>query len=108
MRQLSKARSVISSENSALTAFEKGSVVFSNLRSFPSTSRIEEIIGEPEKLIGQELIETEKTEVGGVKFSVYSYYAKSIGYAASVAAVLFYVIYQGFSVGANLWLSRYG
>ena len=107
MRQLSKARSVIISENSALTAFEKGSVAFSNLRSFPSTSRIEETIGEPENLIGQELIETEKTEVGEVKFSVYSYYAKSMGYVAAVTAVLFYAIYQGFSVGANLWLSRY-
>ena len=42
-----------------------------------------------------------------MKWSVYGYYAKSVGYAASVAATFFYVSFQGFSVGANLWLSRF-
>ena len=107
-RQLSKARSDKStfSEISALTAMDKDSTYLGPLKAKTSALQASNKILE-EKKVGQELIEIEKTEVGGVKWSVYSYYAKSIGYSATAAAIFFYVIYQGFSVGSNLWLSRY-
>jgi len=56
---------------------------------------------------GQTLIDAEKTEEGGVKSAVYLYYARSIGMAATIVATLCYVAFQGFSVGANIWLSAW-
>ncbi|TRY61972.1 hypothetical protein TCAL_10708 [Tigriopus californicus] len=57
--------------------------------------------------VGQNLIEKEKAEIGGVKWSVYRYYATSIGKNWSIVTILFYIIYQGFQLGANVWLSEW-
>ena len=57
--------------------------------------------------VGQQLIDAEKSEIGGVKSDVYIYYARSIGFVASAIAALFYAAFQGFSVGANIWLSAW-
>ena len=40
------------------------------------------------------MIETEKLEIGGVKWEVYAYYAKSIGWLFSGGTFLLYFIYQ--------------
>ncbi|XP_058124357.1 multidrug resistance-associated protein 1 isoform X3 [Anopheles coustani] len=53
------------------------------------------------------LIETEKSETGSVKWDVYKHYLKSIGLTLSVATVILNMIFQGFSIGSNLWLSRW-
>ncbi|XP_061509608.1 multidrug resistance-associated protein 1 isoform X6 [Anopheles gambiae] len=53
------------------------------------------------------LIETEKSETGSVKWEVYKHYLKSIGLTLSVATVILNMIFQGFSIGSNLWLSRW-
>uniref|UniRef100_A0AAG5CVY7 ABC-type glutathione-S-conjugate transporter n=1 Tax=Anopheles atroparvus TaxID=41427 RepID=A0AAG5CVY7_ANOAO len=53
------------------------------------------------------LIETEKSETGSVKWEVYKHYLKSIGLTLSVATVLLNMVFQGFSIGSNLWLSRW-
>ena len=57
--------------------------------------------------VGQTLIDAEKSEEGGVKSSVYWYYASSVGFIASFVATVFYIGFQGFSVGANIWLSAW-
>ena len=57
--------------------------------------------------VGQTLIDTEKSEIGGVKGAVYLYYARSVGFMASSVAGFFYICFQGFSVGANIWLSAW-
>ena len=56
---------------------------------------------------GEKLIEDEKAGVGGVNFQVYKDYAKSVGYLTTSITMLFYVGYQGFSVGGNTWLSAW-
>lgn len=56
---------------------------------------------------GQKLIEQEKSEVGSVKWAVYKHYLKSIGVSLSVLTILLNIIYQGFSVGSNVWLSKW-
>ena len=56
---------------------------------------------------GQKLIEEEKAEIGGVAWSVYLDYARSIGLAFSVFSILMYATYQGFGIGSNLWLSNW-
>uniref|UniRef100_A0A4Y0ASL4 ABC-type glutathione-S-conjugate transporter n=1 Tax=Anopheles funestus TaxID=62324 RepID=A0A4Y0ASL4_ANOFN len=53
------------------------------------------------------LIEQEKSETGSVKWEVYKHYLKSIGLTLSVATVILNMIFQGFSIGSNLWLSRW-
>ena len=40
------------------------------------------------------MIETEKLEIGGVKWEVYAYYAKSIGWLFSSGTFLLYFVYQ--------------
>ena len=57
--------------------------------------------------VRQTLIDAEKSETGGVKADVYLYYARSVGFLASVVAGLFYIGFQGFSVGVNTWLAAW-
>lgn len=59
------------------------------------------------KAAGANLIEVEKMEIGGVKWAVYTYYARSIGLLFSAGTFLLYLIYQGFSLGSNIWLSEW-
>lgn len=56
---------------------------------------------------GKKLIEQEKSEVGSVKWAVYKHYLKSIGVSLTVLTILLNIIYQGFSVGSNAWLSKW-
>ena len=50
----------------------------------------------------QVLIEKEEMEVGGVKWGVYSYYARSIGILATLAIIVFYLGFQGFQVWSSV------
>ena len=52
-----------------------------------------------ENVTGQNLIEVEKMEIGGVKWEVYIHYARSIGWFFSIGTFGLYLIYQGFSIG---------
>ena len=70
-----------------------------------SPRQLEMVVNEEKSVVGANLIETEKLEVGGVKWEVYAYYAKSIGWFYSIGTLLLYLVYQGFSVGSNIWLS---
>jgi ATP-binding cassette subfamily C (CFTR/MRP) protein 1 len=53
------------------------------------------------------IIETERAEIGGVKWSVYIYYIKSVGYAATAVSVSFFALFQILAVSSNIWLSRW-
>ncbi|XP_063822466.1 multidrug resistance-associated protein 1 isoform X1 [Ostrinia nubilalis] len=53
------------------------------------------------------LIETEKTETGSVKWSVYKHYLTSVGVVASIVTVLMNLILQVFQVGSNYWLAEW-
>lgn len=55
----------------------------------------------------QKLIETEKSETGSVKWDVYKHYLKSIGWTLSVATVILNMVFQSFSIGSNVWLSKW-
>lgn len=55
--------------------------------------------------VGRDLIEDEFAEENGVKAEIYVYYARSIGMPLAITSVLFYALFQTFTVGANLWLS---
>lgn len=53
------------------------------------------------------LIETEKAETGSVKWDVYKHYLKSIGWGLAVATVILNMVFQSFSIGSNVWLSKW-
>jgi ATP-binding cassette subfamily C (CFTR/MRP) protein 1 len=42
-----------------------------------------------------------------VKWQVYSHYLKSIGLFLSCATIFFNMVFQGFSIGSNVWLSEW-
>ncbi|XP_074036465.1 multidrug-Resistance like Protein 1 isoform X3 [Leptinotarsa decemlineata] len=54
--------------------------------------------------LGKKLIEVEKAETGSVSWAVYKHYLMSIGIFFMVATLFLNLIYQGFSVGSNVWL----
>lgn len=49
----------------------------------------------------------ESAEEGSVKWSVYKHYLKSFGIAFSIMTVVLIIIFQGFSVGSNMWISKW-
>ncbi|XP_030238826.1 multidrug resistance-associated protein 1 isoform X11 [Drosophila navojoa] len=53
------------------------------------------------------LIETEKSQTGGVDFSVYKHYIKSVGIFLSVATLVLNFVFQAFQIGSNLWLTQW-
>ncbi|XP_042906948.1 multidrug resistance-associated protein 1 isoform X2 [Parasteatoda tepidariorum] len=57
---------------------------------------------------GAKLIQVEAAETGEVKLSVYIEYIKSIGYIWIVLILVGFILWQVFSVGANIWLSEWG
>ncbi|GFR84872.1 multidrug resistance-associated protein 1 [Elysia marginata] len=78
-----------------------------------------EVIGneEKEKLLnggqsgGKEekdkLIQAETSETGRVKMAVFMAYIKAVGPVLSVIILIFYVLYNGTSIYANIWLSEW-
>lgn len=56
-------------------------------------------------VVGKKLIAAEKAEVGGVKWDVYNHYIKSIGVLLTFVAITMNVLYEGFSIASNFWLS---
>lgn len=53
----------------------------------------------------QKLIEVEKAETGSVKWDVYKHYLKSIGVFLTCSTLLLNLVFQGFSIGSNIWLT---
>jgi ATP-binding cassette subfamily C (CFTR/MRP) protein 1 len=102
-RQLSKVRSERSSVVSGLTAVDRCAAVAPKKPAGMVQSNAPPV----STVKGEMIIETERAEEGGVKWSVYSYYAKSVGLSATAFSSTFYLICQGFSVGSNIWLSAW-
>ncbi|XP_076766694.1 multidrug-Resistance like Protein 1 isoform X1 [Xylocopa sonorina] len=72
--------------------------------SYKNINNIKEMKLTPPK-VGEKLIEVEKTEIGSVKWQVYSHYFKSIGWFLSISTIIMNAMFQGFSIGSNTWLS---
>ncbi|KAH8267412.1 hypothetical protein KR018_000796 [Drosophila ironensis] len=53
------------------------------------------------------LIETEKSQTGGVEFAVYKHYIKSVGIFLSVSTLVLNFVFQAFQIGSNLWLTKW-
>ncbi|XP_056010332.1 multidrug resistance-associated protein 1-like isoform X2 [Ostrea edulis] len=60
---------------------------------------------EPKVKDKDKLIQEEKAEKGTVKWKVFMMYFRAIGLAASLVILAVFIIFQGASVGANIWLS---
>ncbi|GAB0099313.1 multidrug resistance-associated protein 1 [Sergentomyia squamirostris] len=55
----------------------------------------------------EKLIEQEKSETGSVKWEVYKHYLRSIGMLLSITTIFLNMVFQGFSIGSNIWLARW-
>ncbi|XP_014278696.1 multidrug resistance-associated protein 1 isoform X2 [Halyomorpha halys] len=55
----------------------------------------------------ERLVKEEKSEVGKVKWKVYSDYLQAIGLIMFSATIIFTILRQSFSVGSNIWLSEW-
>lgn len=76
-------------------------------RSVKKRHSEEDLKAVKEEPTGQKLIEQEKSEVGSVKWTVYKHYLKSIGLGLTFLTILLNIVYQGFSVGSNAWLTKW-
>ncbi|KAG8311147.1 Canalicular multispecific organic anion transporter 1 [Homalodisca vitripennis] len=56
---------------------------------------------------GDKLIEAEKAETGSVKKHVYMHYLKSVGAVLTLVTIGLNILFQMFSIGSNIWLSRW-
>ena len=54
---------------------------------------------------GAQLIVEETAETGGVKWRIYLYFFRAMGWGFLAGTVFFYSVYQAFQVAANIWLS---
>ncbi|KAK7601472.1 hypothetical protein V9T40_008913 [Parthenolecanium corni] len=80
---------------------------FSRQRSTSETEDSRKMKKPPGTIIGQKLIETERAETGTVKWQVFAYYLSSIGAFLSISTIVMNLMFQGFSVGSNMWLSKW-
>ncbi|CAH1122634.1 unnamed protein product [Ceutorhynchus assimilis] len=55
-------------------------------------------------IVGEKLIEVEKSETGSVSWQVYKHYLMSIGILIVVMTVILNMAFQAFSIGSNVWL----
>lgn len=112
-RAISRSRSDSHSETASLNGYVSAESTISTedgVRKRTSVNKRgsdEELkVAKPEE-VGQKLIEQEKSEVGSVKWDVYKHYLRSIGVGLTILTVILNIIYQGFSIGSNMWLSKW-
>ncbi|XP_050432447.1 multidrug resistance-associated protein 1 isoform X1 [Adelges cooleyi] len=53
------------------------------------------------------LIDVEKAETGSVKWEVYAHYLRSIGPLLCISTIVLSIVFQGFSISSNIWLSKW-
>lgn len=89
----------ISSRSSQLTEFQSnGSILGSGQESLKEKL---------EPIKGQNLIEKEKAEVGNVKWEIYKYYLKNVGFQMILIIFGIQVLTQGFEIASNAWLGQW-
>ncbi|KAG8222673.1 hypothetical protein J437_LFUL002555 [Ladona fulva] len=112
-RQLSTQRSRISESESSDSKQRSPTGSLSRKRSIEgseksgSSQQLNESEAGKKTVVGEKLIEAEKAETGRVKWRVYSHYLRSIGILLSVVTILLNILFQGFSIGSNFWLSAW-
>ncbi|GJQ88360.1 hypothetical protein Trydic_g8622, partial [Trypoxylus dichotomus] len=100
--QISRARSYSESGSDKINgSLQHQNSIDKGVRKRSSTTELEQQkIPETQKLI-----EAEKAETGSVKWEVYKHYLKSIGVFLTCSTLLLNLVFQGFSIGSNVWLT---
>uniref|UniRef100_A0A336KSQ1 ABC-type glutathione-S-conjugate transporter n=1 Tax=Culicoides sonorensis TaxID=179676 RepID=A0A336KSQ1_CULSO len=88
------------SRHESRTSIENG-----DLKKEKSLSPVKENSKENEKKT--KLIEAEKTGTGNVKWTVYKHYLSKIGWTLAITSVFLSMLFQGLSIGSNIWLSKW-
>lgn len=100
-------RGKLSRQESVSSDKSGGGGEVNGLRKRGSTEKAPIATGEEDDKEKDTLIEQEKAETGSVKWPVYKHYLRSIGMVLSIATILLNMLFQGFSIGSNIWLSRW-
>lgn len=112
-RAISRSRSESQSETASINGYVSAESTFSNedgvrKRSVPKRNSDGDIKENSQNEEHKDkLIEQERSEVGSVKWDVYKHYLKSVGVSLTILTVILNIIYQGFSVGSSIWLSKW-
>lgn len=112
-RAISRSRSESQSETASINGFVTAESTFSNEDGVRkrSVSKRNSDIDTKENPQNEDqkdrLIEQERSEVGSVKWDVYKHYLKSVGVSLTILTIVLNIIYQGFSVGSSMWLSKW-
>lgn len=112
-RAISRSRSESQSETASINGFVTAESTFSNEDGVRkrSVSKRNSDIDTKENSQNEDqkdrLIEQERSEVGSVKWDVYKHYLKSVGVSLTILTIVLNIIYQGFSVGSSMWLSKW-
>lgn len=102
---MSESKSETGSEKANGNLQRQKSTDSTNDRSVRHRSSSIESMKKDAEIVGEKLIEAEKAETGSVKWEVYKHYLKSIGVFLSIMTIVLNVLFQGFNIGSNIWLS---
>ncbi len=101
-RVISLSRSELNSETASLNG--QISDATSKQKSLSEDTDEQQLEADKEK---EEEAAEESTEEGSVKWSVYKHYLKSFGITFSILTVVLIIVFQAFSVGSNIWISKW-
>ncbi|XP_055920592.1 multidrug resistance-associated protein 1-like [Eupeodes corollae] len=125
VRAISRARSESITETGSIKSFGSDrSSIRKSIRSLKNDrigslrkrqfSRQESVVSVASKMsdlaVGKDegkLIESEKSQTGGVTLAVYKQYIQSIGVCLAISTILLNCCFQGLSIGSNLWLTEW-
>ncbi|XP_058980637.1 multidrug resistance-associated protein 1 isoform X15 [Musca domestica] len=95
------------SDSVSVRSFESGTSSLRRRKRMDSQTSVTTVASKKDMEEQGKLIETEKSQTGGVEFAVYKHYIKSVGIFLSMATLILNFVFQAFQIGSNLWLTKW-
>ncbi|XP_013102325.2 multidrug resistance-associated protein 1 isoform X3 [Stomoxys calcitrans] len=97
------------SDSVSVRSFESGNSSLRRRRRMDSQTSVTSVASKKDLQLEEQgkLIETEKSQTGGVDFAVYKHYIKSVGIFLSMATLILNFVFQAFQIGSNIWLTKW-
>ncbi|XP_061394492.1 multidrug resistance-associated protein 1 isoform X15 [Musca vetustissima] len=95
------------SDSVSVRSFESGTSSIRRRKRMDSQTSVTTVASKKDLEDQGKLIETEKSQTGGVEFAVYKHYMKSVGIFLSLATLILNFVFQAFQIGSNLWLTKW-
>ncbi|XP_075152488.1 multidrug-Resistance like Protein 1 isoform X4 [Haematobia irritans] len=97
------------SDSVSVRSFESGTSSIRRRKRMDSQTSVVSVASKKDIKLEEQgkLIETEKSQTGGVEFAVYKHYIKSVGIFLSMATLILNFVFQAFQIGSNIWLTQW-